>query len=595
MRKCFVLPKLPKDAVVESYRTAFNRIEINDVEIVSFDRSQDFLSKLKESAEDIILLIPTILDPFNACSYDGVDYALRCYFHFVETRQSNFGIVLLGIEEESAFWHHCEYAQILKCPHISYIKNNIYAIKEYLNKAGSTTFNIDWQDCIEQLKKINIKQPASYKTHHSITNEWSIYRWSKYLGIKNIEIEKEIEDFLYFNYLKAIYPETPIDSKQILSLGKGKILLIDDEVGKGWHNFFKSLCNKNSGVEFDSTGSTFKSLSQEEIIYSVEKKVKDFNPDVVVLDLRLHDDDFDIKDPLQLTGAKIFELIKTINKGIQIVIFSASNKVWNYLPFASDGVILKESPELSIKNNYTQECIKNLRNTLTNCIKRQYLREIYPKFEKVKILLKQYNFFGDKTDVILGNIDVAFDLLAKNNRTIGYNAYSFLQLYIVIEEFVNQDSVIDITENDLYLCNINNRYRLLKDKKKIGGGKMYEYNSVLSFKSHFVLKKDKYQTTRFIDTNFRISALLIFKFGKPTSSVSGWTDIYNNRNTKAAHPQKGEITVSDIHQILDFMLFFFNENNASWRDIKDAFPEESMEEQMKKLQEKFSSGNSKKN
>lgn len=435
MRKCFVLPK---DAVVESYRTAFNRIEINDVEIVSFDRSQDFLSKVKESAEDIILLIPTILDPFNACSYDGVEYALRCYFHFVETKQSNFGVVLLGTEEESAFWHHCEYAQILKCPHISYIKNNIYTIKDYLNNADSITFNIDWQDCIEQLKKINIRQPASYKTHHSITNEWSIYRWSKCLKIKNIEIEKEIEDFLYFNYLKAIYTETGVEHSDLLFLfEKGKILLIDDEVGKGWHSFFKSFCGR--GAEFSSIGESFKMLTQEEIIDSVEKKVKDFNPDVVVLDLRLHDDDFDSKDPLQLTGAKIFELIKTINKGIQIVIFSASNKVWNYLPFASDGVILKESPELSIKYNYTQECIKNLRDTLTNCLKRKYLRALFSSIATIKQSLPE-NDFGN---AIAKQLDIAYYLISRAEKPEQF-AFAYLSLYMIIElinkEKLNQDA-----------------------------------------------------------------------------------------------------------------------------------------------------------
>ena len=202
---------------------------------------------------------------------------------------------------------------------------------------------MDWGYCIEKIKQLDVKKPASYKTHHSITNEWSIYRWSKYLGIENIEIQKEIEDFLYFNYLKAIYPETTIDDpKSFLVKEKGKVLLIDDEVAKGWDAFFKSFFEFSHSITFKSIGKDFKMLTQEEIVERTKSEITVFDADVVLLDLRLHDEDFETKKASELTGAKIFNAIKEINKGIQIVIFSASNKVWNYLPFASEGIVLKE-------------------------------------------------------------------------------------------------------------------------------------------------------------------------------------------------------------------------------------------------------------
>lgn len=428
MKKYYILSK---NTTVESYQSIFNSFELKDIEIVSYDRAVNhvFVSDIISAKDSLVLLIPTILDPFNAYSYDGVEYALKYYFHFVSIKKCDFQIILLGTEEESAFWRHCEYSSFLRCPHVSYLKNNIYPIKDCLARIGSVAMDMDWAYCIERLKQLDIKKPASYKTHHSITNEWSIYRWSKYLGIENIEIKKEIEDFLYFNYLKAIYPEKHIDSKKILLLEKGKVLLIDDEVGKGWSSFFKSFCNKYTGTEFDSIGETFKNLSAEEIIIAAEEKVKKYCPDVVVLDLRLHDDDFDNKEPLQLTGARVFERIKKINEGIQIVVFSASNKVWNYLPLASDGVILKESPELSVRENYTQECIKNMLETLRTSLERgSFLSKLYGDVESTKQKLPN-NDFGNS---ISNQLNIAYYLISRAEKSEQY-AFAYVSLYQIIE------------------------------------------------------------------------------------------------------------------------------------------------------------------
>ena len=576
MKKYYILSK---NATVESYQSIFNSFELKDLEIVSYDRAIDnvLVSDICSAKDSLILLIPTILDSFNAYSYDGVEYALKFYFHFVSIKKGDFQVILLGTEDESAFWRHCEYSSFLKCPHVSYLKNNIYPIKDCLARIESVALDMDWAYCIERIKQIDIKKPASYKTHHSITNEWSIYRWSKCLGITNVEIQKEIEDFLYFNYLKAIYSETGTEHSELLYLfEKGKILLIDDEVGKGWHSFFKSFCGR--GPSFSSIGDSFKNLTPEEIINNAEQKVKEYNPDVVVLDLRLHDDDFEIKDPMQLTGSKLFERIKAYNKGIQIVVFSASNKVWNYLPLASDGVILKESPDLSVNENYTQECIKNLRDTLMNCLKKSYLRKIYPKIEKLKKLVKQSDYFGDETDVMLGNIDVAFDLLAKSEEANEYKAYSFLQLFLVIEKYVGLESVFDKTDTSVYLYNGSNRYLILKDGEQKENSKDTYYQSVVTFEPpYFIFKRGSYNA-RFIETFFKVSVLLIFKFGKSSSNELNWP-ILNKKRNDIAH-SGAEIKDKDIECLLDFMFFIFDESNTCWRDIKDAFPVESLEEQI---------------
>ncbi len=440
--------------IFEEYGNAFKKADIPNVELVSFDRIQFFLSDtIKDIREESLFMVPSILDSFNAFSYGGVELALKIYFHYASAKNNKFQIIVLGTEEEYAFWEHCRYSSILKCPHVGFIQNNIYSIQNYLLKVEPIDWNIDWDECIERLKRLNVSKPASYKTHHSITNEWSIYRWSKYLSIENIAIQKDIEEFLYFNYLKAIYPESKIDNpKSFLIAEKGKVLLIDDEVGKGWHTFFKSFLSFSHSVTFDSIGSNFKNLSKEDIIAQTEAKIKEFDPDVVLLDLRLHDTDFEDKSPSELTGAKVFEKIKNYNKGIQIVIFSASNKVWNYLPFASDGVILKESPELSVRDNYTQECIKNMLETLRISLgKGSFLSKLFRDVESIKANLPN-NDFGSS---ISKQFDLSFLLISKAETEEQF-AFSYVALYQIIEIITDEL----VTKEQLQSNPVVNKWKL---------------------------------------------------------------------------------------------------------------------------------------
>lgn len=141
--------------------------------------------------------------------------------------------------------------------------------------------------------------------------------------------------------------------------------------------------------------------------------------------------------------------------------------------------------------------------------------------------------------------------------------------------------------DSLYLCRDNNaQYCILKDKEV--KGKSFSYNSVITMKSgtgHFVLEKGIYES-RFLETNFLVSSLLIFKFSEENSSVYQWTKIYKVRNY-AAHPKDAIITEEDFHRILTFMLYFFDPQNVKWRDPLQAFPRLSMADQLEQLKNKF--------
>ena len=293
--------------------------------------------------------------------------------------------------------------------------------------------------------------------------------------------------------------------------------------------------------------------------------------------------------PDDFSGMKILKAIKEQNKGNQVIMFTASNKAWNMkalLDAGADGYYIKESPEYTFPASYSDSNARELCTSITQCLDNGYLRNVYLKVKKIKELIQDSQCFSNRTDELLGSIDIAYDLLAKSNAKQEYKAYSYLQLFLVIEEFVKNPAVFDTSEDGLYLYNGEQRYRLLKDK--MVKDKTVTYNSAILMKSgtgHYSLEKGKYEG-RFIDTNYLVSALLIFKYGEINSAAYQWTKIYKVRND-SAHPKEANISSDDFYRILSFMLIFFDDTKAKWRDISDAFPDIDPNEQLALLQAKF--------
>ena len=291
--------------------------------------------------------------------------------------------------------------------------------------------------------------------------------------------------------------------------------------------------------------------------------------------------------PDDFSGMKILKAVKEQNKGNQVIMFTASNKAWNMkalLDAGADGYYIKESPEYSFPILYSESNAREFCASIEQCLKNGYLRKVYHKIKRIKQLIQESNCYGDRTDEILGSIEIAYKLLSKSNQQKEYNAYAYLQLFLIIEEYAKNPLLFDLTETGLYLYNGETRFRILKDKET--KGKETSYQSVISMKNgHYTLEKGKY-VGRFLETNFLISALLMFKFGEANAAAYQWTKINEMRNG-CAHPDKANLKSADFHRILDFMLIFFDESKAKWRDVTDAFPDVDPNEQLALLQAKF--------
>ncbi|MFT4645171.1 MAG: CheY-like chemotaxis protein [Planctomycetota bacterium] len=349
---------------------------------------------------------------------------------------------------------------ILKTTGVTLIDYNIQSI------IGSTLIEkkkLSIDDLIEQVKKLKMDIPLDYEDSHSIANEWAIYKWANTISATDgeiVKIESKLENDLYFKYLKTIYPISDFeilsnDELQLNSDGNPIVLYIDDEAEKGWKEIFEKIFIEKNDIEFLPFGNELNEKSKNEIIDFSLKQVIDEDAGLVILDFRLHKEDFGGIPIQDVTGYQILKRIKEHNKGIQVIIFSATNKIWNLQELqeaGADGFILKESPENNSEANFTKQSIINMIHSIDNCLKMTFLKDIHKNIKKIKKhLFSISNNTGDggfeglmkmkfKNEVFI-QLDIIFDCLKRYSEDIStevkdessYLNLSFTSIYKIIE------------------------------------------------------------------------------------------------------------------------------------------------------------------
>ncbi|AZB32139.1 response regulator [Chryseobacterium balustinum] len=486
-------------------------------------------SKFEYDADSFdVLLIPTVFDSSNYMSYDGIEFALFWYFHLIK-KDKPFAIVLLGTESTSSFFQHCDYSNFFKCPNVHYVDFNYEMISTFLKKLDLKDFSS--RDYLNALKNVNLKPSTSYKTHHSIANEWAIYRWANTIGAtdKDIDqIENKVENQLYFKYLQTIFPVSDLpkieeNELKIRNLKDSKILYIDDEADKGWYEIFcKILVDINEVQEFDYLGDELKDKSQEEIINLSLDKIKEQDTDIVILDFRLHENDF-TDDVSEVTGLKILKEIKKINPGIQVIIFSATNKIWNLQALqkaGTDGFIVKESPENSVESKFTEEIIRSFTYELDIANKKKFLKNVFVSLDKINNNVCKTDYIDDTSfETFLHLLSSQTNIIKSAAKKIDINDKSTLDIV-----FLNCFNFLENFKNEYYLNYRNYSYSLGINEISMN---RYSYNTEFSIenKGLFSPNNQSDKPTFFITTaNIMINYLelcnhndiIITKLGKVT-------------------------------------------------------------------------------
>lgn len=512
-----------------------------------------------------VIFIPFTLSQQNYLELTGLRVAAHIRVT-TEFKHEFVPIVFIGPESPEQIAKLSELGNILFSPGVFHTaKTDAESlVKQYqwIKEKKPKITEKEWEKC---LRRLQLSPPANYQSHHSIDNELALLRWSEYLKCDDQipEVKENIQKGLYFKYQRALNPIEPVnDGKSYLIEGKAKVLLIDDEADKGWKDFYKCFFQHSPDITFDYLQCDFKSLSREEIITNATDKLK--NADVVLLDLRLCDKDFNSQAKSEeLTGYKILEEIKKINKGIQVIIITASNKVWNYeslLRIGANGYIVKKG------DSDVGEYVKDLKESIKKAIKKaSFLKVVYALVESLKKHITTNEVFNsDKEDSLRNNLkvnyDISFELLENaylynNNK---YFNYAYLQLFLCIEEFLNIKSIFEFGDK----CYVNQN---IKVAEKIKVKEKQEWESIINIKhnnnrpSYWFIEKNSDVTS--ISTDFKMSCVLIFFFNQENSNCHNWPNIRDVRNKKAGHPGKYMVSKEEIMEILKFQEYIFNKDN----------------------------------
>lgn len=347
-----------------------------------------------------------------------------------------------------------DYGRILFTQDVYISKNEIDSIKHVIDIAYKYK-KLNKDNFLENfLLKIEVKKTLDYLSNHAISNEWSVYRWSKILKVSTddiLEVEKKISFMLYFKYLKNLYlfqEKTSSLSFSYTINKSGKVLYIDDEWDKGWNDVLENFFKFSPDITYSCVKEKFKDKTSERIVSLVRQKIIDNQPDIVILDLRLSDEDFQ-KNVEMLSGMKLLKEIKdNINKGIQVIIFTASQNsliLEELFKYGITGYIKKEHPE-----NYTLRTIDNikkLKKLVHDALDRRYLREIFDITTRIK------TSSNSEINIIISSI---FDLLDHNISNKYY--YTMLSVFKCLEilkdeyirdfKFKDDNSEIDFFELD---------------------------------------------------------------------------------------------------------------------------------------------------
>ncbi len=590
----FILPRNFENLQLgESYPFQIGKQELMEKKFSIDKKIHDILStEINRKTYDVIFL-PYSLSEENYLEFIGLRFA----YHIRLTQEFNniqTPIVFYGFEDAITLNKLSELGLILFTKKV-YQTEKITAedfksqIAFIQKQEVSIAPNSDNYFLKTFVSKVRITPPSNYESHHSIDNELALLQWSEYLKCdKDIpEVKQNIQTSLYYKYIKALRPVKKNAANSFVKIdGKAKILLIDDEANKGWFLFYKSLFKHNNAINLDTLNIEYSSYLRDEIITKAMEKIKGFNPDLILLDLRLCDEDFmnnTKTSPQDLTGYRILKGIKDFNKGMQVIITTASNKAWNYQATVSEGAnyyVIKsgnsdiaENMELFVK--HVEEAIR----------KASLLKKVATEFREINALIQSAHSFSTQyKKSVTNNLEIAFKLLEEHYKIPKYINYSYLQLFLIIEEFLKEESIF-IEGDKCYVVNKEKIYLVLKLRD--GLSREQGFDSAIQFYSGHYVVKNGFYSKKYIDTNFKMSAVLLFLYGFESSGEKNWTAIINTRNSKAAHPEISIVEINEYNKLVSFMNYILNPSNVVPIAEENGLVQPALEEQIIQLQKKY--------
>lgn len=299
--------------------------------------------------------------------------------------------------------------------------------------------------------------PNATEGRHSLANQWGADVLSRIVvgNETDNELIKKARHSFYFRYVRALSlgtsdiedtiqevetTSTPVNIKKIDATGK-KILLIDDEADKGWYDVLCKMLLGSIIVPIKEQVPDYNSFSD-----NAKSEIESGKYDLIFLDLRINGvAEEDTLRPNDFSGMKILNSIKKLNKGNQVIMFTASNKAWNMkalLDAGADGYYIKESPEYAFPTTYSVSNANELVKTINRCLKRGYLKDVAGEIKQFKKNESTFKYEDKLFSNISIQLDVAYSLIS-SAITQQQFAFAYISLEQVFEIITDELIVID--------------------------------------------------------------------------------------------------------------------------------------------------------
>lgn len=508
-----------------------------------------------------LIILPYSFSEYNPIEYTGLIVAAHIRLT-PEWNHSRKPILFVGPEETKQVAKLSEMGSILFSPGICSTRTNslpnlIGGIKELsLEEITDSEFS-------EFLNRIQIPRPSNYATHHSIANEWAVMRWTNDVinwGEQEMPIigTKSFTSMLYFKYLMAKAGSGEKISKnwkkkngadpKINGISGKRVAYIDDEYDKGWGVLLSKII-ENSGAKLHIYDKFKEYKDREDLISSINDFVDDIDADCYLLDLRLHDDDFD-RTKGEISGHRIAAHIKDpkINRARQVVIFSASDKVWNMKEdvqkIGATDYVIKESPEANFTKNDSLRNFNEFKIAVKKACDLSYLKDY--------LNLLKATCYEDSFP--LNNY---IDLALLNSKNVLNSC--ILNLNLFIED--NADRGFELSDGihikkvgTNWEYNILNKIKVRKDNKD---GKVLNIICLRDNSESIRYKKaDGWENAKFDDTHrnerrmAKMVASLFYYYGINETDCKRYLDLRLERNTSVAH--EGRLTSLRFEELKSF-------------------------------------------
>jgi len=434
-------------------------------------------------------------------------YGLRVAYHIRLSQSLGIKrfvpIIIISEYDSDMLMRFTKDANILFTDGIYVCKNSKDEIEQF---QSSNLKGLPQERYEDFLNTLAIEMPKDTTGSHGIANIWSIYKWSEYLHVKSNSILKnsqEIENVLYFKYLKARYLKKDDCKEEVVkSFKKGKVLLIDDEWSKGWDDLFKNILMTDK-VKFNVLEYDYKDKKYTFIKRTIENKIKEFDPDVIILDLRLSQSDHDESEEIKnYTGIRILQKIHEINAGIQVIMLTATSKSTILEKLYEKkilGYIKKEHPRDT--NTSIAENINKLVALVNKGLDRKFLKNIHDT--KIDILASLENDIFSQYGIPLANYEpywkkiiveseAVFDILDcdRKNKFLYATVSIAVSIESILSIFIPDDRKMLFWDNESYDCSHNAlRCRIMKLFEKLGSQKNFDMLMLINKRNDYIHKK----------------------------------------------------------------------------------------------------------